>query len=278
MLIAFNTILLGGRYDRPTLARLWGYQSYEALSRGVVAQKGNPNIVLFVTRIKQTSLTNYDDYISGDLLYWEGESGHQSDDRICTASKDGKTVHLFYREIHHTAFEYKGPLELLSAEIKTDQPSRFVFKLLHDQGATDDLSTHASDIASTAPTEQETIVKARLGQGKFRESLLALWQGCSVTGIFLPTILRASHIKPWRFSTNAERIDPYNGLLLLPQYDALFDAGLITFSTQGFMLLSRALNSKNLEFLGINSKTRLRVVHEAHKPYLSYHQGHIFAK
>lgn len=278
MPIEFSMIQLGGRYDRPTLARLWGFQGYEALSRGVVAQKDNPNIVLFVTRIKQTSLTNYNDYISGDHLYWEGEEGHQSDRRIVSASKDGKTVHLLYREIHHTNFEYKGPLELLTTELKIEQPSRFVFRLLHDQSPIDDLGTHALDLAPVTATEREAITKARFGQGRFRDALLEAWKGCSVTGLFLPSILRASHIKPWRISTNTERLDPFNGLLLLPQYDALFDAGLITFSAKGSILLSRTLSSMHLPLLGIDTKSRLRVVHEAHKPYLSYHRTHIFAK
>jgi putative restriction endonuclease len=278
MPIDFTEIQLGDRYDRPALARLWGYQGYEALSRGVVVQKDNPNIVLFVTRIKQTSLTNYKDYISGDRLYWEGEEGHQSDNRIASASKDGKSIHLFYREIHHTLFEYKGALELLTAEPKLDRPSSFVFRLLHDQSPIDDLSTHAQDLYLVALTEREAITKARLGQGKFREALLETWRGCSVTGLFLPAILKASHIKPWRASTNAERLDPYNGLLLLPQYDALFDAGLITFSNEGSMLLSRALDKVSLLLLGVESKSQLRNVHEAHKPYLSYHRLHIFVK
>lgn len=278
MPIDLTTIQLGARYDRPTLARLWGYQSYEALSRGVVTQKGNPNIILFVTRVKQISSTSYNDYISGELLYWEGEEGHQSDSRIAAASAEGKTIHLFYREIHHTAFEYKGALELLTADFYGDRPSRFVFRLHHDLGPIDDLGTHDQELRFIAPTEREAIRKARLGQGKFREALLEIWKGCSVTGLFLPAALKASHIKPWRVSTNAERLDPHNGLLLLPQYDALFDAGLITFSTRGLMLISKAIGGLSLPLLGIDSNSRLRMVHEAHKSYLSYHQDHIFAK
>ena len=36
---------------------------------------------------------------------------------------------------------------------------------------------------SLRPTERTVLVQARLGQGKYRERLIALWQGrCSVTG------------------------------------------------------------------------------------------------
>jgi hypothetical protein len=277
MPIDFTKIRLGDRYGRPALAHLWGYRSYEALSRGVVVQKDNPNIVLFVTRIKQASSTNYNDFISSDHLYWEGEEGHQSDDRIASASRDGKTIHLFYRELHHTSFEYKGAVELLTVERRNDRPSRFVFRLFHDQSPADDLKTHARELDAASITEREAITKARLGQGKFRDALLETWGGCSVSGVVLPSILRASHIKPWRTSTNAERLDPYNGLLLLPQYDALFDSGLITFSMEGSILLSKALGVVPPSLLGIESKGRLRYVHEAHKPYLQYHRLHVFA-
>ena len=124
MPIDFTNIRLGGRYDRPALAQLWGYESYEAISRGVVTQKGNPNIVLFVTRIKQRSSTPYSDYLSGDHLFWEGEEGHQSDDRIARASTDGRAVHLFYREIHHIPFEYKGTINLTELHPETEKPSQ----------------------------------------------------------------------------------------------------------------------------------------------------------
>jgi len=259
------------------LARLWGYKSYEAISRGVVTQKGIPDIVLFVTRIKQRSSTPYSDYLSGDQLFWEGEEQHQSDSRIVSASQDGKAVHLFYREIHHTPFEYKGQVELTELHPETERPSRFVFRLLHDQSAVDDLETHARDVNVAPDTEREAIAKARLGQGKFRKALLEEWKGCSVTGVFLPSVLRASHIKPWRVSSNFERLDVHNGLLLLPQYDELFDAGLISFSDKGSILLSKTLRGVPLPLLGVEKQSRLRHVREAHKTYLRYHRSLVFA-
>lgn len=278
MPIDFSAIRLGERYDRLALARMWGYQSYEAISRGVVTQKANKNIVLFVTRIKQRSLTSYNDYISGDYLFWEGEEGHGNDNRIASASASGDLVHLFYREIHHTPFEYRGALELLTTHPEVNHPSRFVFRLLHDFSSLDDLQTHAADINYAPRTERAALAKARIGQGEFRKALLEKWESrCSVTGVFLPSVLRASHIKPWRLSTNRERLDPYNGLLLLPQYDALFDAGLITFSEAGSMLLSKALKGVLLSLIGVDSKSRLRFVNEGHRQYLHYHREYIFA-
>ena len=97
-------------------------------------------------------------------------------------------------------------------------------------------------LAEVAKVEQDTsinstdriaIVKSRIGQGDFREKLISYWKGCSVSGCQMTDILVASHIKPWRVANNQERLDLYNGLLLLPNYDKLFDKGYISFDTKG---------------------------------------------
>lgn len=83
-------------------------------------------------------------------------------------------------------------------------------------------------------TTRKRLIDARLGQGNFRERLIEYWMGCAVTGLTLVNILRASHIKPWHLSSNFERLDAFNGLLLSPNMDALFDQGYISFTKQGF--------------------------------------------
>ena len=45
-------------------------------------------------------------------------------------------------------------------------------------------------------------------------------------------MLLAGHIKPWKDSTRAERLDPQNGLAACPSYDVAFDTGLLTVSTE----------------------------------------------
>ncbi|HET9245398.1 MAG TPA: HNH endonuclease signature motif containing protein, partial [Xanthobacteraceae bacterium] len=57
--------------------------------------------------------------------------------------------------------------------------------------------------------------------------------------------LRASHIKPWRESSDRERLDPANGLLLTANLDALFNDGLIAFDDEGQMLVSAQLTRKD---------------------------------
>jgi hypothetical protein len=85
-----SVLELGRLYTRPQLASLWGYESYHAIARGVVTPRDQDVIILFVTREKQASLTQYTDFISGDRLYWEGEKGHGTDDRIALAHENGE--------------------------------------------------------------------------------------------------------------------------------------------------------------------------------------------
>ena len=83
-------------------------------------------------------------------------------------------------------------------------------------------------------TEKQVIIKARIGQGKYRDNLMKKYNyHCVVTGIDTPKLLVASHIKPWRLCDNEERIDTENGLLLCANMDRLFDSGLITFTIEG---------------------------------------------
>jgi HNH endonuclease len=122
-------------------------------------------------------------------------------------------------------------------------------------------------------TEKENLIQIRIGQGKFRESVIKLWKGCSITGFKEASLLVASHIKPWNQSNNQERLDPYNGLLLLPNLDKAFDLGLISFDDVGNILISHELDDYSL--LGINKKMRINIKDE-NKPYLKYHRSYVF--
>src|SRR6478672_7303033 len=88
------------------------------------------------------------------------------------------------------------------------------------------------------PTFREQLVRARRGQGVFRANVLLREGTCRVTQVSEPRHLKASHIKPWRDASDAERLDGANGLLLSPHIDHLFDDGYITFSgSQGLLIV-----------------------------------------
>jgi hypothetical protein len=277
-MLNFANIQAGKKYERPWLANEWGYRSYRAFAKGVFCPRNSKQIILFVTRIKQLSLEQYNDYISGEYLFWEGEKGHGHDERIANSSSTGDVIHLFYREIHHSPFEYRGVVTVVKLVTLPHRPTQFVFRLIHDLSAQDDILTHQSELVQLPDTERQAVTKARIGQGKFRQLLVEMWEGCAVTDIRLPNVLRASHIKPWRFSTNAERLDPYNGLLLLPQYDQLFDKGLITFDEQGGLIRSRAIEQIESSKIGIDVNDKLRTLSKKHQPFLEYHREEVFVR
>jgi putative restriction endonuclease len=106
-----------------------------------------------------------------------------------------------------------------------------------------------------SPTEREGLVQARRGQGRFRQDLLKYWR-CAVVGSTIQSILRASHIKPWRESADRERLDPANGLLLTANLDALFNDGLISFNDHGGMLISLRLRQSDRSLLQLGGMLR----------------------
>ncbi len=122
----------------------------------------------------------------------------------------------------------------------------------------------------------EAIVKCRIGQDRYRSGLIKLYNGkCSVTGYGDPQLLIASHIKPWSHcGTSQEKTDVYNGLLLLPNIDKLFDKYLITFdSVDGHIVIADSVVNK--ETLGIRDDMKITVYDKSRK-YLEYHNRELF--
>lgn len=130
---------------------------------------------------------------------------------------------------------------------------------------------HSNNIEDTV---KESLIQSRVGQGGFRKDLLAYWENrCAVTTLKLPEILKASHIKPWKFSNNYERLDPNNGLLLSPHYDEAFDKGFISFEDDGSIIFSERLTGENANALGFNSNDKIqKLLTPAQKEYLKYHR------
>lgn len=123
-------------------------------------------------------------------------------------------------------------------------------------------------------TEQERLQAARIGQGEFRDALMVYWKGaCPVAGVDHSTLLRASHIKPWSEASNAERLDPFNGLLLCAHIDALFDRHLITFEDDGLIKISSLVSAENRNRLGLDPTCRIAGLVARHRPFLAHHRS-----
>jgi hypothetical protein len=93
------------------------------------------------------------------------------------------------------------------------------------------------------------------------------------TGLAVPELLRASHIKPWsKCETDAERLDVFNGLLLAPHLDAAFDGGFITVADDGRVVFSARLLDQDRKLLGLDMALRVSGLADGHRPYLDWHR------
>lgn len=121
-------------------------------------------------------------------------------------------------------------------------------------------------------------VRARLGQHRYKVSQAEMWgNACAVTGITEPALLRASHAKPWADANDAERLDPANGFPLVVHLDALFDAGLISFYSDGSMMISPRLGKDTISLYGLSNKLQLRnPPTKRQEEYLQYHRKNVF--
>ncbi|MFP2957964.1 HNH endonuclease [Myxococcus sp. 1LA] len=132
--------------------------------------------------------------------------------------------------------------------------------------------------AEMQDTERDAIVKARRGQGLFRENVASVEKACRVTGVNIPRFLIASHIKPWRCSSNEERLDGNNGLLLSPSIDFLFDRGLISFGDNGDLLVSREVDPDIMQRMGVDptKKPNVGTFNPEQQKYLRFHRASLF--
>jgi hypothetical protein len=200
------------------------------------------------------------------IIWLAAESGiaHQVIDRACAVGRGP----LEFRQSQAAAVRDILPWELVAEYLENPKG-----RTAYDDIAPDLDAIYRSDSNNTT---KQTLIEARLGQGQFRANVAKRWNGqCAVTGCSIVALLRASHIKPWANSSNRDRLNPANGILLAAHADALFDCGLISFADDGVMLVSAQIADDLKQF---NLPDRLRrEPTEAEKRFLAYHRRHVFA-
>jgi predicted restriction endonuclease len=122
-------------------------------------------------------------------------------------------------------------------------------------------------------TQRIQLARARVGQGLFRKRVILLDAACRVTGVTDQRVLIASHIKPWRAATNAERLNGHNGILLSPHVDALFDEHLLTFEDNGRMHVHASLPRDVLERWSIDPEKKVEAFREQQHGFLAHHRA-----
>lgn len=127
-------------------------------------------------------------------------------------------------------------------------------------------------------TEKLQLVKSRRGQGIYRQNLEQFEHECRLTRETNRRHLKASHIKPWRVCSNAERLDGNNGLLLSPHTDHLFDHGYLSFEDNGRLIVSPLLSSDTLQRWGLRDVDMVAPFRPAQWPYLEHHRRFILKR
>jgi len=129
--------------------------------------------------------------------------------------------------------------------------------------------------ASVNETDREAIVRARRGQGLFKQRVMEIEACCRITGVENISHLLASHCKPWRDSSNEERLNGENGLLLTPSIDHLFDRGFIGFEDSGNLIISPVAHRPSLQRMGVETSRSVNVgpFTQGQRQFLDYHRN-----
>jgi len=111
-----------------------------------------------------------------------------------------------------------------------------------------------------------------------REQLLEQCRYCPFTMIGDERLLIASHIKPWAASNDTEKTDPYNGYMLSPMFDKLFDRGFITITEDRHVILSEFISPYTWKQIGLKNNTFYNAIPMDDKriEYLKFHHQSVF--
>ncbi|MGM0476402.1 MAG: HNH endonuclease [Pseudomonadota bacterium] len=220
--------------------------------------------------LSESSIKKYGDAISGSLTRWACKNGLvdgpltaiQSSKRFQSIADQLRSLPEYQETNTRGHNMYHNALNKYAEYLKEG----------FDANIEDDIDSilERKDISETDKT---ALLKARTGQASFRQKLFAHWGGCAVTGYQDPMMLVASHIKPWRDSRDDERLDGYNGLLLLPTLDKAFDTGLLSFKDDGKALISPWFQEP--ERLGISASMRV-AMQPKHQEYMKFHREWVF--
>jgi putative restriction endonuclease len=224
-----------------------------------------------------------------DLLALIGPLLPEKYSPIRTSSGDGNQgVYLaaIPREVHDI-ITARAHVDVVGLE--TGGANRLSFRTVTDE-LDDRVETRIRGDLSLDDTIRNATIQARRGQGTFRSNVHKIEKACRLTGITNPSLLVASHIRPWRScETPDQRLDGANGLMLTPDADLLFDRGFISFDDSGEVQVSPRFDQEDLRRLGLGEHAWKQLgFSEAPMPwlaqgfsnsqraYLSYHRSQVY--
>ena len=291
-----KNLKIGKGYNKKELASIINEPKASGLQTGLLYCENQNATFLFVTlnKNKKEKQLHYNDFFDGDYFEWDSQNSQSFESgRIQNIYANEVKVYLMARILDKfkgktQPFIYCGELSYYSHDILSNKPVHITFKckdfkyetlneelkLLYNWKPSDvgrEIAFKPNYKRPISPklkinykkpnsTERKGLITSRIGQGYYRQQVLEKWNyACAVTGCNTQEILIASHIVPWSKSNNEERLNPENGILLSPNYDSLFDKHLISFSDEGYILISKILGKEEIEKLGINTDVKIIV-------------------
>lgn len=127
-----------------------------------------------------------------------------------------------------------------------------------------------------ADYEKQALTKQRIGHSAFAKKVKTRAGNKCLINRNICRNLIASHIKPWAYSENDEKVDIANGVCLSPNYDGLFEYGIISFNDDGTIIIS-SLSEGEMGAYGLNGKEKIEVS-QAQAKYLTWHRDKKFKK
>lgn len=273
-------LILGQEYKRTELHDYFG----GSRQSGISAPAQHDFVFIFSSESGEQH--GYSDgwHDNGNVYDYTGEGQHgdmtfkRGNETLRTHKDIGKRVFLM-TTTQPTYVKYEAELSLidwyyfdgLDSSGQNRKAIKFIFNRCDFKNDLQDTKSSSLNLEPDV-TSRRGLVTTRVGQGKYRQSLVRKFnRRCAVTGCDVEEVLIASHIVPWRDSTDAERHDEANGILLSPALDALFDKHLISFTNEGEIIISSSLTDENLEALNITHDMRITVTDDMH-PYLNRHR------
>lgn len=293
-----SILKIGNAYTLEEMASILNQKPNAVSRKGVLTSDGSDAQILLVTLEKDKySTPGYFDHLSGSRLFWTGQNVLKATEKKLIAGTHD--TFIFLQERRKTPYVYYGRAIPTRMQINWEpgKPSHIVFELVEYAASLEAMNLRSSKIyqadeviqtehgyaVSSLPerTETEKFSTIRTAQSTYRKNVLSFWhEQCAVTGVDNTGWLIASHIKPWRESTDEERLDPHNSLLLTPNFDKLFDRGVISFSSSNGKIILPEHQSRtmwnNLNRMHVDDNICLKEVPDGVGKFLDYHTQFIY--
>lgn len=218
----------------------------------------------------QERISNINSLQENIVVFAAKEQDQISGPRIYINSGD-----RFYQILRELSLPNITYISILKLQNVQNNEISFYFKLFADYfGEVEHPAIAQEQVLSTTDTQ---IIRARKGHGIYRTKLLEQCPFCPITMITDDRLLIASHIKPWIDSDTFEKTDPYNGFMLSPTFDFLFDRGFMSFTNDKKVMLSPFLSKMTYSKIGISDNKIIPMLPIAgREKYLEYHRENIF--